>query len=392
MAVGRDNEIARARRAKVRKVRAKRTAAVLAVVAVISLIIASVSLYSSIAGYDIGDFFRSFLTIGSFPIELEQGTVISKEMGSRVLYMINGSSLINIAGSGAELLTYRHGISNPGLAASGNRAVVYSIGGKSYKIFNRTMMLHSGSLDNPAVSAAVTPSGRIAFLTSGEVYTAELAVYNRNCEKIFTWYGSDGFPVGVYPSSYGNDVAVLCVKSRDGVLYTQVTRIDLSSRKEENSFEVEGFPLKAFPDSDGIILFMDDRCIRCSNSGAEEASYSYNGRTVLDIRSDSGRNIAVAFGDNKRSEINSLAVFTRKLTLAGEIDYRSEIDDIWISGDRLFVLSRGRIDAFTHSGVLQEIYRCDLSSYSVVYYGGLLTFEPQFVTKLSKSDREEVSQ
>ncbi len=390
MSSSNNNEIARARRAKYRKARWKRIMSVLAVIAIIFVCILSVSFYSSVFSYDVRDFLKSTFAIGSFPVEIEDGAVQEKGVGARTLYMLNGAVLKNISGTGAELLEYHHSISNPGLAVSGNRAVVYSRGGKSYKVFNRTMMLFSGSTSNPIISVAVTPSGKTAFLTSGEVYTGELTVFDRKGDKIFTWYGSEGFPTGVYASSYRNSAVILGVKSINGALFTTVCCIDLDAKTERAVFELEGMPLKALLDNDSVIVFLDSKCVRCDFKGQVLAEYSYNGRSVLDIRSDSGKNIAIAFGDNKRSEINSIVILTRKLSEVCDIDHRDFIEDMWVSNDRVFVLSRGKIDAYSHAGLLQEIYHCDISTYSIVYFGGVIRLEPRCLIKSSRNDVEEI--
>ena len=363
---------------------------VLAVVLVVFVCIVSVSFYSSIFSYDVSDFFRSTFSIGSFPVDIEDGAVQEKAVSSGALFMLNGNDLMTVSGSGAVLLQVRHGIANPGLAVSGNRAVVYSRGGKSYKVFNRTMNLYGGNMANPIISVAVTPSGKTAFLTSGDVYTGELTVFDRKGEKQFTWYGSDGFPFGVYPSSSKNSVVILGVKSENGKLSTAVCCLDLDTKSERSVFELDGMPLRAFHDNDSIIIFFDDRCIRCDISGQVTAEYDYEGKTVLGIKSDSGKDIAIAFGDNKRSEINSITVLSRKLSVFSEIDYRDSIEDFWVSNDKVYVLSRGRIDAFSHSGVLEEIYHCDISTYSVVYFGGVIRLEPRYLIKSSKDEREEI--
>ncbi|MBP0968597.1 MAG: hypothetical protein J5744_00470 [Oscillospiraceae bacterium] len=387
-----DNEISRARKAKRRKIRRKRALAALLVVFLIFAVMTAISISSTVLSYDIRDFFSSLVTFGSFPVETDNGIINEISVSARSMFLLSDTALKVVSGAGAELLEYSHGLSNPGLAVSGSRAAVYSRGGKSFKLFNRTMMLYSGTLQNTIISAAVTQSGKSAFLTSSDVYTCELTVFNRNCEKTFTWYGSDGFPVGVYASSYGNDVLVLCVKSRDGVLYTSVTRIDLNSRKEKESFEVKGLAVKAFPESDSAVIVMDDRCIRCTADGTQEASFSFEGRTVLDVFNDPGRDIVIAFGDNKRSEINSVTVLTRKLSVTGTIDYRDQIEDLWVSSDRVFILTRGTVSSYAHSGILQEIYHCDFSSYSIVYFGGVITLEPKYLIKLSRENREVIEE
>lgn len=365
---------------------------VLAVVLVIFIVVISVSLYSSIFSYDVSDFFRSTFSIGSFPVTIEDGAVKEKAVSAGALFMLNDTDLKTVSGSGAVLLEYRHGIANPGLAVSGNRAVIYSRGGKSYKVFNRTMNLYSGSMTNPIISVAVTPSGKTAFLTSGDVYTGELNVFDRKGDKIFTWYGSDGFPVGVYASSYRNNVVILGVRSENGELYTTVSCLDLDTKSERSTFQLEGMPVMAFHDNDAVIIFLDDRCVKCDLSGNISAEYDYNGRTILGIRSDSGKDIAIAFGDNKKSELNSISVLTRKVTEICEIDFKDTIEDFWVSSDKIYVLSRGRIDAFSHSGLLEEIYHCDISTYSLVYFGGVIRLEPRSLVKSSKEDREEIRQ
>lgn len=390
MAIENDNEIARARKAKRRRVIRRRAGVFLLAVFLFLAIVVGVSMYSTVMSYDIRDFFRNLVTFGSFPVDIENGTVTEEAVSAKSLFLLSDSTLKVVSGNGAEMFEYPHGISNPGLAVSGNRAAVFARGGKSFKIFNRTMLLYSGSVQNAIISAAVTQSGKVAVLTAGDVYTCEMSVYNRNCEKTFTWYGSEGFPLGVYPSSYGNEVLVMTVSSRDGVLYTTVTRIDLNSKTEKSSFELEGLGVNAFPDSDSAVIFLDDRCVRCRYDGRVEATYTFDGRILMDVASDPGKDIAIAFGDNKRSEINSVTVLTRKLVTAGEIDFREQIDDLWVSSDRVFILNRGKVSAYSHSGVLQEKYSCDFSTYSVVYFGGVLTFEPQYIVKLSRDNREVI--
>ena len=385
-----DNEIAKARRAKYRKVRIKRILISVAVIVGIVSVLLSVSLYSSVVSSDIRDFFKAYLSIGSYPVKIGTGVISEAVVSSRTLFLLNDTSVKTVSGSGANLLDYTHGISNPGLAVNSNRAVVFSRGGKSYKVFNRTMHLFSGNMEDLIIDVAVSNNGQYAFLTSGDVYTSELTVYSRNGEKQFVWYGADGFPVGVYPSSNRNELAVLCVSARDGVLYSIVTMIDLDTKKEKTAFTLEGMPVIAFPDSDGIVIFMDDHCVRCSNNGTVTATIDYNGKEILDIRSDSNKDIAVAFGDNRKSEINNVMIVTRKLSLSAEIDYRDEIDEIWINNDRLFILNRDRIDSYSHSGELKEIYHSDFSVYSMVYFGGLVTVKPQFLEKLSRNSREEI--
>ncbi|MBR2739783.1 MAG: hypothetical protein IKD87_03865 [Oscillospiraceae bacterium] len=385
-----DNEISRARKAKKRKIRRKRALVALLVVFLLFSAVTAVSISNTVLSYDIKDFFSSLITIGSFPVNAGSGKVMEMAISARSMFLLSDTDIKVVAGSGAELMEYSHGISSPGLAVSGSRAAVYSRGGKSFKLFNRTMLLYSGTLQNSIISAAVTQSGKTALLTSGDVYTCELSVFNRNCEKTFTWYGSDGFPLGVFSSSYGNDVVVLCVKSRDGVLYTTVTRIDLNTRKEKGTFELKGLAVRAFPESDAAVIIMDDRCVRCGMDGTVEASYSFDGKMILDVFSDPGRDLAIVFGDNKRSEINSVTVLTRKLAVAGSVEYKDQIEDVWMTGDRLFLLTRGKIHSFSHSGVPEEIYHGDPSAYAAVYFGGVITFEPQYLVKLSRDDREVI--
>ena len=167
MAIDNDNEIARARRAKRRRVIRRRAGVFLLAVFLFLAIIVGVSMYSTVMSYDIRDFFKNIVTFGSFPVKIETGTVTEEAVSAKSLFLLSDTTLKVVSGNGAELFEYSHGISSPGLSVSGNRAVVFSRGGKSFKVFNRTMLLYSGSLDNAIVSAAVTQSGKTAILSAG---------------------------------------------------------------------------------------------------------------------------------------------------------------------------------------------------------------------------------
>ncbi len=382
------DEITSARKARIAKLRRKRFTVFLLVCVVLIVFYLVVTSYSEIASKDFKDILHTVFAAGSYPIELPD-SVTMVEKNEQAVVLLTDTSIKTVKGSGAVIYEAAHGITSAELASRAGRIVVYSQSGKSYKVYNRSSLLSQGNTEFEIAGAAVVSSGRYCLLTRGDEYTSELHVYNKDTTKRFTWYGTDGFPLDVIASESGDTVLVSSMKSAEGRLYTVLTVINTASQKEESTFSVEGLYVDAVLDGDDILLVLDTKAASFKKDGKLQWTYEYGGKQLLKVAHQEGNNLAICFGDNTRSEINTIVVLNRKLSQQMHEEFRKEVHGMWLDPDELYVLSRGKVYVYSLTGSLRKTYTCSTSAYYIFEWGGPVVLESQFAVKLTDPDAAE---
>ena len=382
------DEITNARRLRVNKIRKKRFLIFFLICFALIVFYMLVTSYSEIASKDFKDLFHTVFASGSYPIEMSE-TVTMVEKNDQSVVLLSPTSIKTVKGSGALIFEAAHGLTSAEMASRSGRIVVYSQSGKSYKVYNRSSMLTTGNTSFEIAGAAVLSSGRYCLLTRGDEYTCELHVFNKDTSKRFTWYGTDGFPLDVIASESGDTVLVISVKSTEGRLFTVLTIINTASQKEEYSFSHEGLYVDAMLNGDDLVVVFDSEAVYFRKDGQIQSSFSFEGKQLLKIAHQEGDNIALCFGDNSRSEINTIVVLSKKLSQVMFEPFKREIHSIWLDSDDLYVLSRGRVFVYSTNGVLKKSYACSTSSYGIYEWGGPVVLESQFASKLTETTQTE---
>lgn len=385
MAFSKLDEITSARKQRIGKIRRKRFAIFLAICLFFVVVYLAVTSYSEVTSKDAKDSINTFMATGSYPVFLGDNVKMVKQASSSMV-LLTQSQMSTIKGSGSIIYSTYHGLTNAELAVNSNRIIVYSQSGKSYKVYNRSYLLFSGNTDYEIAGASVASSGRFCILTRGEEYTSELHVYNKDLSKRFTWYGTDGFPVDVVASESDDNVVIISVKGSEGRVITVLTVINLSTQKEISSFTTEGLIVDVVYEDDIITLVTDTQVISFKSDGTLQGVYSFNGKQLLKVAHQEGNYIVLCFGDNMRSEMNSVIILNKKLSESGKIDYHKEIHGVWVDTDELFILSRGVVDTFTLQGSLKRYYSCSTAAYSIFEWGGPVVIEAQYAVKLTDSN------
>ncbi len=382
------DEITNARKMRVNKIRKKRFLIFFLICFALIVFYMLVTSYSEIASKDFKDLFHTVFASGSYPIDMSE-TVTMVEKNDQSIVLLSQNTIKTVKGSGALIFEAPHGLTSAEMASRSGRIVVYSQSGKSFKVYNRSSLLTMGNTSFEISGAAVLSSGRYCLLTRGDEYTSELHVFNKDTSKRFTWYGTDGFPLDVIASQSGDTVLVISVKSLEGRLFTVMTVINTASQKEEYSFSHEGLYVDAMLNGEDLVVIFDSEAVYFRKDGQIQSSYAFDGKQLLKIAHQEGDNIALCFGDNSRSEINTIVVLSKKLSQIMYEPFKREIHSLWLDSDELYVLSRGRVFVYSSSGILKKTYACSTSSYGIFEWGGPVVLESQFATKLTEATQTE---
>ncbi len=389
------DEITEARKKRVKKIRRRRAGWFLFALALVAAAMLLANTLTATTFLDAGDFAKTlFAPFGSYPVTFESaGAVDGKQMSMAYAVLSQGDVTV-YSSRGSVLGRWAHGYVSPQIAAAGNRAVLYSVGGREINVYNRTSALAQIKTDFTIVDAAVSGKGLLAVLTRSDKYTAELCVYeNGNYKKTMTWYAGAGFPLLVRVQSGGNVAAVACVHAANGRIATTVTAIDTRAAAVLFTAEVDGLAAELIvDDGGGIIAVTDETAAAFSASGEPKASYAYGDAPLLYVAHDEGSGLALAFGDNNRPQINTVALLDRNLGVRAEAGGVGRVDDLYLSRSALYVLGNGTITEYTMSGKARAAYAAGDRAFAIIKTGSLLTLSTDKTEKAEHIDLQEEEQ
>ncbi len=386
----RTDEIAAARkraRRKQRRLRRLRTAG--AVLLVLVLLYSVIAAFSSSMAYDISDGFRSVFRMGKYPYRLNGGSFVSCAAGKRCVAVLTDRRLTVLKAGGAELLDAAHGMANPSMAVRSNRILVYSAGGKSYQVYNRSYRLDASVSEESIIGGDVSSKGKILLLTLDDEYGCELKVFNSDCEPRFSWFGSEGFPMAVFASDTSEKAAVVCLRAEGGRMYSVITVLDLRSNKQAVSFQAEGIASRVLIQGDRILCVLEDRAEAYDAEGKLTGSYAYGDLGLLDVSSYGNGGFALALGDNTRNQLNRVVILSGKLAETAVIPVGSRIDGLYLNADRLSILTGSDVWSYTSSGGFRGVFPAEEDVSAVIDLGGPIAVGPESVVKLIMKKENE---
>lgn len=389
-----NDEISAARRKKRRRYNLKRLARFLAVVLMLCIAITAANSVTSTTAKDIGDFFGGiFASSSGWPVELGESSVIQTEKLTGAFAVVTDGELIVTSRRGARLLELKHGMVSPFIAASGKRIALCNRGSRDITVCNRTSELAEIQTDGVIIDAAMSENGQLAVLCGSERYTCEMGVYSNGLyERRMNWKCASGFPLLVRISSRGSRAAAVTVSLSLGQLESTVTVINTKDCTEQSITTIEGLICELYVEDDGgFVAVTEEEICRCSAAGEQTARYSFAGKPLLNI-SRKGTRLAVAFGDNSRSAINSVVVLNRSLAEICTISGCGEIKDMCFSSDRLYLLGSGRLSVYNTAGKNIKVYIADTKAQSIVDFSSIIEILPdsaQLVTEQLEQQEQQ---
>lgn len=387
------DEIAAARRRKRRKYHLKRLVRFLLALVIVFVAVVLANTVTVTTWKDMKDGVRSFFTFsGGYPTELGSSAPIQAEQLTRAYAVVTEDEFIIKAKSGADLLRERHGCVSPLVTAAGNRAVLVNRGSREIKVYNRTELIASLQADHAIVDAAVSDTGTLIVLSSGDRFMSQLSVYeNGKYEKVMSWHGVSGFPIICAVSENGASAAVASLSAKGGKLYTIVTSLNLKSQTERYEVsEIEGLCAGLICGNDGSATVVTDLgAVQFDAHGDQRGSYVFGVSPLVFVAHDKGSRIALGFGDNSRSDINSAVVLDDALEEICVLQDCGEIKDMYLSTNRVYILGSQTVSAYSFSGELQKVYDADPRAIDLIEFSGVIEILPDRAQQLKQRETEE---
>lgn len=300
---------------------------------------------SRIVGFGIGDGFPQAIAGSS----VQPGNFLVSDGN---LCVASDTALTVYNSTAKELMSVQHSFGNPVLKVSGQRTLLYNLGGKSFRLGSVGGTAKQVGVQQNILAGALSTDGRCAILTEADGYCGQLTVYTENGTVQSYYWFSDYYPDAVALNSDGTQAAVTGVSAQNGEMVSAVYLIDLNSGKAAQPVATyPGCLLHAvFWDGNSTVAAVGDTCASVINTASRtKKDYDYGGKQLSAYCFDGGRTV-LALSSYGESSVSSLIV------LDGN---GSQLLSQRLAGNVLSVSLYGQTAAALADG---EAYFCSLSS------------------------------
>ena len=108
----------------------------------------------------------------------------------------------------------------------------------------------------------------------------------------------------------------------------------------------------------------------------------------LDVAFSGGSAFAVALGDNTRNQMNRVVILGSKLEETAVIETGRSVDGLYLTSDRLGILSGTELYSYSDSGNYRGLYHAGAGACAVVDIGGPICIGADRITKLTMAKGE----
>lgn len=346
---------------KVRRIRARKRMRknlfLLALVAI--LVFFSVSLVKRAEDVDFATLYSDLKVdlAGSgdgYPVALPGGKILKLQNAGDNLLLLTDTNLYTYNMSGRQTLNAQHGMSNPLLAYTGERSLLYDRGGTRYSLYSKSALVHSGSMNFPLYVADISSNENFALVTGSDQSLALVSVYsNPKKEPIFR-YWSARMVMDVSLSENQNAMVIACVDVQDGDYLSSISRFQFSIEKEMGRTDLPGELILGIDwfNNNTIRVVTDKRAILFDNDLRQIGDYDFAGQKLerFSFRPDGG--LLVVFGSYAEEKQLKTVLLNSRFNKQGDYTVNHEIVSARADANRLYIASSNKVEIVSHDGVL----------------------------------------
>ena len=142
---------------------------------------------------------------------------------------VSDTHLTVLNSTGAEVISRQHSFDFPILCLSGDRALLYNLGGKGYQLESSRETVLRGTTEENILGGAIASNGHYALLTECADYLGQLTVYTEQNEKQFEYRFSSCYPAAAALNADATKALVGGVYAQDGGFASCLYLLDLNS-------------------------------------------------------------------------------------------------------------------------------------------------------------------
>lgn len=288
---------------------------------------------------------------GNFPISITNDDIDYQfgKMGNNFV-MLSDTHMYIYSVNGELKDTRQHDYSNSILKTSNKRSLVYESGGKNFKVEGSRSTIYTKAVDSSIIFARINEKGYVAVITTAEMYSCELTIYNEHGEEIYNRGCVDRIEDLCFTNN--NDGCIVAtVDALGGQIVSKVVYLNFTNQDETWTTEpIETLCLDIeITEDNNIFLFGDTKCAYYDMQGNQLGGYSYK-NDLISGYSDVGK-CAIIFENEERRKTTMLLIGNYDATPI-EIVVDNDIKKIYIEDNLIYILRNTALETYNFEGTL----------------------------------------
>ncbi|NCC07750.1 MAG: hypothetical protein EOM30_06860 [Clostridia bacterium] len=346
---------------RLRKKRRTRRITMISVLAVIcvAVIVYITGLYGASLAL-LGDLFDSAsiaLSPGNgYPVDLSLTGYVTSEPLVGGFVAVGDRDAVIYSATGKLLRTIGHTYARPCVTTGSTRVCIYNRGSVDLTVESRTRTLYTLKADDKILLAEMSNNGTLAVATK-----SRLTVYDPLLTEIWYWKTSEV----VMSMAFATDnkrLAAACLYTENGALGTKLHLFDTSSTEPAATVTtIDGIPvaMKYITRNQLLVVYDNFASIYDASTGAPLYTYSYGGKTLQSVSTESGKNTVLLFSDDTHTSLTSLVVLDNQLAEIGKANVGKRT--VSVSSDSLhaYVMTSDSVLTYALDGTLSGSVKYD---------------------------------
>ena len=264
-------------------------------------------------------------------------------LGDR-LVVLSGTALRILDASGGEVWSTSVKMEAPALAAEGERAVAYDVGGTELHVLdqNGEVMALTADDKEPFIAATLNKKGWLAVTSEKKSCKGWVGVYDESGDLIFEFKSSRRFVLDAYVADDGSFLAAVTLGQENSVFVSNIVLYDLTEPGEVDpaaDYDISDGLVAAIGQQGDTLVTVSDTCLTYADTkGRVSATYTYAGRYLREYDLNGDGFTVLLLNRYQSGSVGRLVTVGADGKELGKLDVTQEILGLSASGRYLAVL------------------------------------------------------
>ncbi len=326
-----------------------------AVLVILVLLFVAADRFGNITFSSVGDYFSAAVSGAKqgdgYPYYFESAAPESiVKINSDLLVLTDGSTFV-LDSTARKLSSFQHTYSVPVIDSQNGRAVMFDVGGNSYRVQSKTKILYEETTQQKILTAAIGSDGSVLVATRGSDCVSELTVKNKSQKEIFKWSCAKESIVAADISDNGKYAAVSLIGAENGELYSKVKIFDFDYSQPVSEYDFgSGIVSSVEFLSGGNVLVSGETVMSFINTKSERTDIDLSLNTLSRIYTSENNLTAAVFSKYGSSSSKILRVYSKSGKELFSTEINSAVRDVSCEGRYISVLTDKQLLNFNKSG------------------------------------------
>lgn len=314
--------------------------------------------------------FTATLGAGDYPIEIYGTDVLDTHSKGMYYYVLTDTNLSAFSNSGKDIFTYSHGFEKAVLKSSETRALIFSQGGTTLKIYNLSDNIKEYKTDKPIINADIARNGNYAVATYSDSYATEVSVFDKKSKLIFKCNSAKDTVNSLTLSPDGKFLVIATFNANDGNLNSKITVYDIKSNSEK--------PVAVFEINENIVYQLSSFKKGFYVAASDNVFYidwktfskkEFDTELQIDMFRSSKDGAVAVFNLESNKTDNIITPISTKGEKISSFKFNGIISDIRFINGHIYCMSEAKIYLFDKDGTLLSSEDCDFDAAKIAVTG-----------------------